>query len=86
MVRGGKAKTNNREISSTIATIKIQKTDSESPSSVKKCRISCFLIEGHFVHNVFALEYNGILWHNSVLFQVHFIDTKTDFCNAKKVR
>ena len=23
--------------------------------------------------------YNGIAWHNSVLFQVHVIDTKTDF-------
>ena len=28
--------------------------------------------------------YNGILWHKSVLFQVHFIDTKTDFWSAKK--
>ena len=52
---GGKAKSNNHEISSTIATIKILKTDSESPSSVEKLRIGCFLIEGNFVHNIFAL-------------------------------
>ena len=53
---GGKAKSDNREISSTIATVKNLKTDSESPSSVEKCRICCFLIEGNFVHNVFALN------------------------------
>ena len=51
------AKSDHREISSTIAPIKNLKIDSESPSSsyVEKCRIGCFLIEGNFVHNVFAL-------------------------------
>ena len=52
---GGKAKSNSSKVSSTIITIKILKTDSESPSSEQKCRICCFLIEGNFAHYVFVL-------------------------------